>query len=307
MGERTLWLGEASWSGAHLTVTYGVDDHRSAPRSGGRASTSTRWRSTIGPERLRRLVFHIAAFEAMKGGQPAARRVRPRALRRPRHGGVPDAVVHRAPPRVGAVALRARPRRLRRPDDRRCRRRRARHPVARGAADPSVLLFCGGGKDSLVAARVLEEAGVPYAQLRLLALHLRAARSRSTPSSTGCSTTSRPTERAPALGVRRPPRRARRAARARARHPIGHGGRDAQLAVRRAARSRWRAGCTDLVARPRAQRRRRQPRVGPRPARRSTTSGASRSRPSGCSATTSTRSSWPACPTRASSSRCTTC
>ena len=28
MGERTLWLGEASWSGAHLTVTYGVDGHR---------------------------------------------------------------------------------------------------------------------------------------------------------------------------------------------------------------------------------------------------------------------------------------
>ena len=57
----------------------------SPPRCGGRASTSTRWRSRSGRTPLRRLVFHIAAFEAMKGGEPAARRLRPRALRRPRH------------------------------------------------------------------------------------------------------------------------------------------------------------------------------------------------------------------------------
>jgi UDP-N-acetyl-alpha-D-muramoyl-L-alanyl-L-glutamate epimerase len=43
-------------------------------------------------------------------------------------------------------------------------------PVSRAEASPvpaslhpKVLLFCGGGKDSLVAARVLDEAGVPYA------------------------------------------------------------------------------------------------------------------------------------------------
>src|SRR5204863_4371368 len=56
----------ATWSDAHLTVTYGVDQHR--------FSTSLWWEGldldalavAIGPDHLRRVVFHIAAFEGMK-------------------------------------------------------------------------------------------------------------------------------------------------------------------------------------------------------------------------------------------------
>ncbi|MFO0630430.1 MAG: hypothetical protein U0325_33055 [Polyangiales bacterium] len=38
-------------------------------------------------------------------------------------------------------------------------------PVARPAVAPEVLLFCGGGKDSLVAMKLLERAEIPYASL----------------------------------------------------------------------------------------------------------------------------------------------
>ena len=161
MGDRTLWLGEAAWSGGHLTVAYGVDDHR--------FSTSLWWEGldldalgmAIGQEHLRRMVFHIAAFEAMKAaslrpdvfdlgpytdlGTDAFRSLWSTVLHhvwgqwRYEH----DLADYDGPSIVGAPAASAAP---------------------MGASpDPSVLLFCGGGKDSLVAARVLEEAQVPYA------------------------------------------------------------------------------------------------------------------------------------------------
>ena len=47
-------------------------------------------------------------------------------------------------------------------------------PVA--DAERRILLFCGGGKDSLVAGRVLEEAGLRVLELRVRPQHLRAAR-----------------------------------------------------------------------------------------------------------------------------------
>ena len=161
MGDRTLWLGEAAWSDGHLTVAYGVDDHR--------FSTSLWWEGldldalgmAIGQEHLRRMVFHIAAFEAMKAaslrpdvfdlgpytdlGTDAFRSLWSTVLHhvwgqwRYEH----DLADYDGPSIVGAPAASAAP---------------------MGASpDPSVLLFCGGGKDSLVAARVLEEAQVPYA------------------------------------------------------------------------------------------------------------------------------------------------
>ena len=162
MGERTLWLGEAGWSGGHLTVTYGVDDHR--------FSTSLWWEGldldalavAIGPEPLRRLVFHIAAFEGMKAaslrpdvldlgpyadlGTEAFRSLWSTVLHhvwgqwRYEH----DLVEYDGPSIAGRPAPTPAP------------------PIG-ASPDPSVLLFCGGGKDSLVAARILEEASVPYA------------------------------------------------------------------------------------------------------------------------------------------------
>ncbi|MFL6204384.1 MAG: hypothetical protein ACJ739_03455 [Acidimicrobiales bacterium] len=160
MGERTLWLDEVSVSGGHLVVRYGVDRHA--------FSTSLWWEgvdldevaASIGAAHLRRLVFHIAAFEAMKAaslrpavfdlgpyadlGTAAFRELWSTVLRhvwsqwRYEHDLVDDAITIAGPPaEPGPDPLEA-------------------------ATDRRVLLFCGGGKDSLVAARVLEEAGVAY-------------------------------------------------------------------------------------------------------------------------------------------------
>ena len=161
MGQRTLWLGEATWSGAHLVVRYGVDDHG--------FTTSLWWEDVhldalaidIGPDLLRVLAFHIAAFEAMK-----ATSLRPEVFDLGPYadlGTEPFRAIwstvqrnvwgqwryeHDLPEYEGPVILG--------------------DPTEVGsrgsaAAEPNALLFCGGGKDSLVAARVLEEAGIPYA------------------------------------------------------------------------------------------------------------------------------------------------
>ena len=162
MGARTLWLGEASWSGAQLHVTYGVE--------GRRFSTSLWWEgldldaleARLGRAGMRRLAFHIAAFEAMKGtslrpdafdlgpyadlGTPAFRELWSTVQRqvwgqwRYEHDLADDA----GPVIMGNAAASG-------------------APVAAAGVDRRVLLFCGGGKDSLVAARILDEAGVPYA------------------------------------------------------------------------------------------------------------------------------------------------
>jgi len=162
MGERTLWLGEASMSQGHLVVRYGIDEH---------AFTTSLWwagldleglAAAIGPDHVRRLVFHIAAFEAMKGaslrpdvfdlgpyadlGTPAFRDLWTTVLRhvwgqwRYEH----DLADYDGPVVLGGAI-------------------REGSTPTRAATDRKALLFCGGGKDSLVAARVLEEAGVPYA------------------------------------------------------------------------------------------------------------------------------------------------
>ncbi len=161
MGERTLWLGEAVASGDHVGVSYGVDGHR--------FSTSLRWEgldlhdlaTRIGPDALRRLVFHIAAFEAMKATslRPDVFDLGPYAdLGTSSFRSLWSTVQHHVwgqwryehdapdwdgPTIAGEVAPPA--------------------PPVEAAADRRTLLFCGGGKDSLVAAKVLEEAGIPYA------------------------------------------------------------------------------------------------------------------------------------------------
>jgi hypothetical protein len=161
MGERTLWLAEASLSRSHLVVRYGVDDHA--------FSTALWWEDvdldqlavTIGAQQLRRLVFHIAAFEAMKAAS-----LRPEVFDLGPYSDLGTAdfralwstvlrhvwgqwryehdIEQLDPVIVGPVA-------------------EAGATDRPSASDRNVLLFCGGGKDSLVAARVLEEAGVPYA------------------------------------------------------------------------------------------------------------------------------------------------
>ncbi len=163
MARRTLWLGDAAWTGPHLTVTYGVD--------GDRFSTSLWWEGLdldaladrMGGDLVRKLVFHVAAFEANKAaslrpdvfdlgpfadlGTTAFRELWSAILHHvwaqwryenqlPTYGG-PEILGDAAPPTPPVRVPRA--------------------------AEPRILLFCGGGKDSLVSARVLEDAGLPYA------------------------------------------------------------------------------------------------------------------------------------------------
>ena len=263
MGERTLWLGRGVVVGRaphghlrrrrapvqHLAVVGGPRPRR----AGGRRS---------GPSALRRLVFHIAAFEAMKGGQPAARRLRPRALRRPRHRArsatLWSTVLHHV---WGQWRYEHDLADYDGPDDRRSAggagaARSPSTPPSRGRA--AVLRGRQGQPGGGTRARGGRGARTPATPTRTPPT---GRPSRSTPSSTGCSTTCAH-RAAPALGVRRPPRRAGRAARARARHPVGDGRRDAQPRCSARSRSPSARGYTDARPRPRAQRRRRQPRVG---------------------------------------------
>lgn len=162
MGRRTLWLGEATWSGPRLAVIYGVDRDR--------FTTSLWWEGLdldaladrFGADLVRKLVFHIAAFEANKAAslRPDVFDLGPFAdLGTERFRALWSTVLHHVwgqwryengfPDYEGPEILGP--------------------PASRTPAGPPaahderrVLLFCGGGKDSLVAARVLEEANLPY-------------------------------------------------------------------------------------------------------------------------------------------------
>jgi hypothetical protein len=162
MGERTLWLDEASWSGSQLRIRYGVD---------GRPFRTTLWwegldldalEAALGSAALRHLIFHIAAFEAMKGaslrpdvfdlgpyadlGSAAFREVWSTVQRRVWGQWRYEHDLPEWGPVIAGSATAPAP-----------------APASVRASEAKVLLFCGGGKDSLVAARALAEANVPYA------------------------------------------------------------------------------------------------------------------------------------------------
>ena len=260
MAERSLWLGEASWSGAHLTITYGVDAHQ--------FSTSLWWEgldldALAVVDRARRAPADGVPRRGVRGDegrQPATRHLRPRPLRRSRHGAVPCAVVHGAPPRLGPVAVRARPRRLRGPDDRR----------SAGGAGPPRSHSTPPARTCCCSAAAARTAWWRLACSRRRGCPTPATRTRTPPTGRrepqhalidGLLDHLHPTERlrhwvyddlldvpverlAPELGVR------------------SVTAAETPASLFGALPSPWRAGCTDARPRPRAQRRRRQPRVG---------------------------------------------
>ncbi len=162
MTPRTLWLGEATWSGPQVSVSYGVDRDR--------FTTSLWWEGLdldalagrYGVDLVRKLVFHIAAFEANKAAslRPDQLDLGPFAdLGTQRFRDLWSVVLqnvwgqwryengfsdYTGPEILGSPAPTS-PAADRTPTDER-----------------RILLFCGGGKDSLIAGRVLDEAGLPY-------------------------------------------------------------------------------------------------------------------------------------------------
>ncbi|MGH2534463.1 MAG: hypothetical protein ACRDJW_19520 [Thermomicrobiales bacterium] len=160
---RVLWLGDYRVSPHQLSLEFGVDALR---------FTTSYWYSDVdllaieralGRPFFRKLVFHIAAFEANKLGSLAPDRFdlgpfadlytdaferlwrtvfrRVWAQWRYEHDRP-----HYDGPRIDGTS------------------RACPSPVAIGRPGPvEALVFRGGGKDSLVAMRLLEEAGIPYA------------------------------------------------------------------------------------------------------------------------------------------------
>lgn len=161
---RVLWLGGWAASRNYLNVAYGIDGLRFA---------TTLWyddvdfdalRAGHGRESVERLAFHVAAFEANKlcSLRPDVFDPGPFA----RHcteafEALWTTVAHRvwAEWRYRHAAPELKPPRMRRLSPARPQ------PACAPAGDVRSLLFCGGGKDSLVMARLLEAAGEPCASL----------------------------------------------------------------------------------------------------------------------------------------------
>jgi hypothetical protein len=160
---RTLWLGEYAVSTNQISLCFGVDDLR---------FTTSYWygdldlralERDLGAPFFRKLVFHIAAFEANKLGSLAPERfdLGPFAdlcteafadlwLTVFRRVWAQWRYEHNLPGYLGPAIL------------------GTQGPVASavtvgGVGPVETLAFCGGGKDSLVALRLLERAGIPYA------------------------------------------------------------------------------------------------------------------------------------------------
>jgi hypothetical protein len=162
---RRLWLGSWAASRNYLNVSYGVDELRFATTLWYEEVDFHALRDRYGADALERLVFHIAAFEAntLCSLRPDVFDLGPFehcytpafddlwttvaekvwAEWRYRHdapGLRPPAILGRAAGRPPA-------------------------PISVPEGDVDSLLFCGGGKDSLVMMRLLEAAEVPYASL----------------------------------------------------------------------------------------------------------------------------------------------
>jgi len=159
---RTLWIGEFSRARHQLCLTFGVDALR---------FNTVYWYDNVdllgleqkfGQEFMNRVYFHIAAFEANKLGSLAPERLDLRTHARYHtreferlwrtffcriwaqwryENGRPD---YQGPEFITTPAPDAPP------------------PTEVRPGDIDVLAFFGGGKDSLLASRLLEDAGIPY-------------------------------------------------------------------------------------------------------------------------------------------------
>lgn len=163
MGNRCLYLEEVSCSAHQLALRYRVNTLR---------FETVYWYDTVdllalearyGRQFMRRLYFHMLAFEANKAVSlcPDAVDFSPFAdLLTPEFTRIWQTIVHHVwgqwryendlplyagPCVVNPVAF------------------SETKPVQCDVGDPDILVFCGGGKDSLVAMRLLERAGIPYA------------------------------------------------------------------------------------------------------------------------------------------------
>ena len=163
--ERKMWLGPINLSARQLELHYGIDDL---------AFTTTYWygpevdfyslRARIGPDALERLLFHMLAFEANKLLSLAPRSLDPGPYARwvtPAFVSLWQTIGHKVwaqwryqhnwpdytGPELSASTADGPPATVLEPG-----------PV-------EVLAFCGGGKDSLVALKLLERAGIPFSSL----------------------------------------------------------------------------------------------------------------------------------------------
>ncbi len=115
-----------------------------------------------GDDAIRKVYFHLLAFEVNKGGQPDTDRHRRWAVRRSGQRLVLESVGDAVSQRVGRVALEndLPGYRLPRPPGPAVVDRTALPEVTEGPT--KLLMLCGGGKDSLVSMKLLERAGVDY-------------------------------------------------------------------------------------------------------------------------------------------------
>src|SRR5215211_6371460 len=162
---RTLWLGDYRVSRNQLSLISGVDDLRFATSFWYGEIDLLDLRAALGDEFFRKLVFHIAAFEANQLGSlaPDLFDLGPFSdLYTDRFATLWSTVFarvwaqwryeHDCPDYLGPQIL--------------GRTGRTIPPVGNRPPSPiETLAMCGGGKDSLVALRLLERAGIPYASL----------------------------------------------------------------------------------------------------------------------------------------------
>ncbi len=163
--ERRMWLGEIKWAARSLELHYGIDDL---------AFTTAIWygpevdfyklEARYGTDYLNWLLFHILAFEANKvlslGPEtldpgPHARWITPAFIQLWHTIGhkvwAQWRYQHNRPDYSGPRFLNQMGSSL--------------PAVELDTGEVEILAFCGGGKDSLVAMKLLERAGLPYATL----------------------------------------------------------------------------------------------------------------------------------------------
>lgn len=158
---RRLWLGQPEFSRNQVSLVFGVDDLRFSTSYWYTDVDFPELERRFGSDVIRSIVFHMAAFEANKLGSlrpqvfdagpfkdlvtPAFVRLWSTIFRRVwaqwrYENELPDYFG----PDIDATASHGVP------------------PVAHDVGETEVLAFCGGGKDSLVSLRLLEQLEIPY-------------------------------------------------------------------------------------------------------------------------------------------------